>query len=215
MHLGFLHASRAAVDPIAHYYSAHQPHWTFTHLLDDGIMRHLHNRDWAAATNRLQHHLADLQATYGIDAALITCSALPINRLTRLQSGIPVTKIDVPMAQTAVTLGDRIGILSTFPATRETTRDLLTWAANGVPKEFVEVSAPAALTALLAGDTITHDAAFLDAVAAFQNRVDVLVLAQVSMARLAPQAAALLGIPVLDSLSSSLQSFLSTEPTPS
>ncbi len=209
MRLAILHASRAAVDPVANFYQSQQPTWQINHLLDDGIMRSLNARLWPEATARILHHLHDLHHTYQSTAALITCSALPVTSLHHLQnlSPIPVEKIDVPMARLALEHGPRIGILSTFPATQQTTRDLLLHTAGLQPIELTEVCAPNALEALLAGDTARHDQLFFEALNAFDGKIDTLVLAQVSMARLAAPAVARLNVPVLESLSTSLAHF--------
>lgn len=204
--LTILHASRAAVDPVATYYAARRPDWQITNILDDGIMRYLRERQWDAAVARLADWAKAASDAYGADAVLITCSALPVKALLELKDMVtlPLIKIDEPMAGLAVEKGSRIGVLSTFPATRETTNDLLRWAAGDRKIVIEEELEPAALEALLAGDAGRHDEMVLATVERFRGRVDVLVLAQVSMARLAKEIEARLGIPVLESLSTSL-----------
>jgi Asp/Glu/hydantoin racemase len=204
--LTILHASRAAVDPVAGYFAARQPGWRITNILDDGVMRLLRDREWDAAVARLERWAAESESAYGQEAVLVTCSALPVASLLELKARVPVPliKIDEPMAHEAVRRSGRIGILSTFPATRETTNELLRWAAGGREIEIVEELEAEALTALLAGDAAKHDEMVLAATERFRGRVEVLVLAQVSMARLAKQIEARLGIPVLESLSTSL-----------
>jgi Asp/Glu/hydantoin racemase len=153
--------------------------------------------------------MAQAHAEYGAEAALLTCSAVPPGALEKLRQSavIPLIKIDEPMARLAVTAGKRIGVLSTFPSTAETTRDLLLAAASdaGVRIELVEELAAEALEALLAGDEQTHDRLFFEACERFRGRADALVLAQVSMARLAEETGRRLGIPVFHSLASSLE----------
>lgn len=205
--LTILHASRAAVDPVATFYAAQQPEWQITNILDDGIMRCLRSRDWDRAVLLLEGWAARADDSYGADAILITCSALPVESLLALKGrvGKPLFKIDEPMARLAVQTGERIGVLSTFPATRETTNDLLRWAAGGKEITIVEELEEVALQKLLAGDERGHDEMVLATAERFRGRVDVLVLAQVSMARLAKEIEGRLGVPVLESLSTSLQ----------
>lgn len=204
-----LHASRAAVDCVAEYYAAHAPEIEFTHLLDDGIMRMLRAEDWARAIQRL-HSMAEMARTeYGASCGVLTCSAVPSRALDELKtrSPIPLFKIDEPMARLAVRTSPEIGVLSTFPATKQTTHDLLVVEARraGTQITIVEEMNAAPLEALLAGDRNTHDRLFFESCRAFAGgKVGVLVLAQVSMARLAPAVRQALGIPVLESLSTSL-----------
>jgi hypothetical protein len=198
MHLAFLHASRAAVDPVAEYYSTQEPGWQFTHLLDDGVMRLLRAKSWPAARARLARHVTDLREVYGADEVLLTCSAVPREDVEALG----VEKIDIPMARMAAETGDRIGVLATFPSTQQVTRELiLHFRPDAQLTEHLEA---AALEQLLAGNTAAHDELFLAALENFRGRVDCLVLAQVSMARLAEETRRRLGMPVYESLSTSL-----------
>ncbi|MDX2267717.1 MAG: hypothetical protein NW208_06395 [Bryobacter sp.] len=199
MKLGVIHASRAAVDVVAEYYARAEPGWEITHLLDDGVMRMLRARDWAAAQARLEQHRDDLRRTYGVEQVMVTCSALPL----AVVEAMGVHKIDVAMARRAGEVGRRIGVLATFASTQETTREMI--LAFHPDAEIVEVLEEAALVSLLAGDVAAHDARFFAAVEQFRGRVDVLVLAQVSMARLREEAERRLGVPVLESLSTSLE----------
>jgi Asp/Glu/hydantoin racemase len=209
MNLAIIHASRAAVDPVAEYYKAHAPGWELTNLLDDGVMRMLLVRDWAKARRRLLQLVQDAEREYGAEAILLTCSALPIEELEllRRETKLRVDKIDEAMAREAVQAGRRVGILSTFPSTQETTRGLLLATAGNKQIELVEVLEAAALQALLAGDVARHDELFFGAVEQFRGRVDCLVLAQVSMARLAAETERRLGVPVFESLSSSFRAW--------
>lgn len=205
-----LHASRAAVDCVAEYYAAQAPEIEFTHLLDDGIMRMLRAEDWASAIRRLAAMAEMARAEYGASCGVLTCSALPPKALDKLKAcaAIPLFKIDEPMARLAVRTSPTIGVLSTFPATQQTTHELLVAEARraGIQITIEEEMDPEPLRALLTGDGETHDRLFFESCRKFASRkIGVLVLAQVSMARLAPAVRDLLGMPVLESLSTSLE----------
>lgn len=204
-----LHASRAAVDCVAEYYAAHAPEVEFTHLLDDGVMRMLRAGEWSRAVRRLVAMTETAREEYGVTCGVLTCSAVPPQALDDLKAraGIPLFKIDESMARMAVRTSRTIGVVSTFPSTQQTTHDLLVAEARraGVQIGIEEEMNAAPLEALLAGDRERHDELFLATCDRFANRgVGVLVLAQVSMARLAGEVRGRLGIPVLESLSSSL-----------
>lgn len=209
MKLAFVHASRAAVDPVTNYFNQQEPSWETTNLLDDGVMRALSSGEAATTLRCLSQMIATAREEYGAEIVMLTCSAVPRDAMAQLRdkAGIPLLKIDEPMARRAVSTGVRIGVVATFPATEATTRRLIEEAAEeaGRSVEILSTLEAEALRALLAGHAAEHDKRLLDAVSSFSDRnIDALVLAQVSMARLAPEAAKLVPAPVLNSLDTSL-----------
>lgn len=207
MKVALIHASRAAVDPVAEYYNAHAPAFGTVNVLDDGVMRYLDAREWARAEARLISLIGQTHREYGARLALLTCSALPVESLERIRAvaSVPVIKIDEPMARAAVRRGRHVAVVATFPATVETTQDLLAASAAG-PLEVRSVLAAEALQALLHGDRAAHDRLFFEAVdAALAQPADALVLAQVSMARLHDEVQRRTTVPVFSSLRSSLE----------
>jgi Asp/Glu/hydantoin racemase len=204
-----IHASRASLDPLMSYYPRAAPELEITNLLDDGLMR-LFARDAAeAATDRLAGMIGAGRDVHGAELALLCCSAVtrPMLGSLRAGAGIPVLKIDEPMAQAAVRAGGRIGLIVSFPPTLAITRALVEEAAReadagiGIDAELL----PEAVEALLAGDRPTHDRLLLDAAGRLQSRgAEVIVLAQVSMAHLVEPARARTGLAVFSSLETSL-----------
>ena len=98
---------------------------------------------------------------------------------------VPVLRVDQPMAAIAVEKGSRIGILATLSTTLDPTNDLVQRNAAQVGKEvelFPQLC-EGAFEALMAGDAETHDKLVGDALKAMSETVDVIVLAQASMAR--------------------------------
>jgi len=98
---------------------------------------------------------------------------------------VPVLRVDQPMADQAVQLGRRIGVIATLSTTLEPTSDLVKRRAAAAGKEIVLVSklCEGAFEALMSGDAATHDKKVGDALKQLSNEVDVIVLAQASMAR--------------------------------
>jgi len=91
------------------------------------------------------------------------------------------------MADQAVATGKKIGVVATLPTTLGPTTDLVKRRA-AVAGKTVEVEAvlcEGAFDALMSGDAATHDAAVSKALKELSSRVDVIVLAQASMARVA------------------------------
>ena len=207
--IAFIHASPAAIPPLMQFYSGAAPDLRITNLLDDGLLRLFAGGSFAVAENRLREMLAAARDVYAAELAMLTCSAVPRPVLDRLRAltRIPVLKIDEPMARRAVAMGKRIGVVVTFSPTGELARKLLLDTAAELGREIdldVEVL-PEAYSALLAGDNDTHDRLLLAGIQGVAARqVDVVVLAQVSMARVLARAIAAVSVPILSSIETSL-----------
>jgi Asp/Glu/hydantoin racemase len=122
----------------------------------------------------------------GADVALITCSS--IGPAVDLAAGLydrPVLRIDRPMAEKAVATGKRIGVAATLQTTLAPTAALVRRAAAeaGRDVEIVEQLCAGAFEAVMAGDGATHDRLVADGLTRGLADVDVIVLAQASMAR--------------------------------
>ena len=89
------------------------------------------------------------------------------------------------MADRAVATAQRIGVIATLPTTLEPTADLLRRRAAVAGKE-IELTTrlcEGAFDALMSGDAATHDAMVGAALRELSTQVDVIALAQASMAR--------------------------------
>jgi Asp/Glu/hydantoin racemase len=158
-----------------------------THILDEPLLERVRQRGELAPEDsaRLQTHVAMAEGI-GADAVLVTCSTVsPCVDDIRAQVDIPVMKIDEVMIDEAIAKGARIGVVATNETTLQPTHQLLEAQADTVAKEIeVElVLVEDALSALLSGDGATHDDLVKKAVIELGDRVDVVVLAQASMAR--------------------------------
>jgi Asp/Glu/hydantoin racemase len=142
----------------------------------------------------------------GADAILVTCSSIGAGTSIAKQIiDVPVIRVDEAMAEAAVAQGTgpllRIGVMATLKTTLEPTIALLESkaAAIGRKVEIIGDLCDGAFEAVLAGDTTTHDAILSKALMDMKG-VDVIVLAQASMARVVkslPEGS--LGAPVLSS----------------
>jgi Asp/Glu/hydantoin racemase len=100
-----------------------------------------------------------------------------------------VLRVDQPMADAAVRIGRRIGVIATLPTTLDPTADLIRRRAAAAERdvEITERLCQGAFDALMSGDAATHDAAVAAALRELSASCDVVVLAQASMARVADQ----------------------------
>lgn len=208
--VAFLHTAFPAIPPLMQFYSEHARDLEITNLLEDGIIRLLGAGRPDEAEQRLRILMSAARDAYAAEVALITCSSVTLEIAARLEQefGVPVIKIDGPMARRAVEIGPRIGVAVTFEGTIEPTSRLLreTAAALGRPAELDVHIVPGAYQALFAGDTATHDALLLEGIASLAARgVDSIVLAQVSMGRVRDRAQQQVPVPVLSSFDTSLE----------
>lgn len=155
-----------------------------------------------ATIRRLIEQIASAEDA-GADAVLVTCSSIGPGVTTAQQLfDIPVVRIDDAMAETAVRQAHTVGVLATLRTTLDPTTALLREKAAkaGRKVELVECLCEDAFPAMLAGDTATHDRLLGKALVEDMQGVDVIVLAQASMARvLSTLAAGAVPAPVLSS----------------
>ena len=155
-----------------------------------------------ATIRRLIEQIASAEKA-GADAVLVTCSSIgPGVTLAQQLFDIPVLRIDDAMAEKAVRQAHRIGVLATLRTTLDPTTALLREKAAeaGRRVELVECLCEEAFPAVLAGDTATHDRMLRQALIEDLKGVDLIVLAQASMARVVDTlAAGVLQTPMLSS----------------
>jgi len=156
------------------------------HILDEPLRERFYARGLMPDdTARLLSHVRVAEEV-GARAVLVTCSTLSLAvDEVRLQASVPIFKIDEQMVAQAVAMGSHIGVLATARSTLEPTRALfLTQAAKAGREIALEmVLVEGALDALFAGDGAQHDRLVREAALALAPRVDVIALAQASMAR--------------------------------
>ena len=150
--------------------------------------------------SRIYSYMLNAQAM-GADIILNACSSVG-EASDSLKAFIrtPIVKIDESMAEEASAIGRRIGVVATVSTTLDPTVRLIRRKAVelGRSVDVTERIAEGAFEALLAGDGTRHDEILKQTIAALADEVDVVVLAQVSMARLVPALGAL-RVPVLSS----------------
>lgn len=126
----------------------------------------------------------------GADAILNACSSVAeVVDLSRPFVNIPIFKIDEPMAEKSIKLGNNIGIIATLMTTLDPTSRLIKNKSIELRKEvkIEERLCKGAFEALISGDIKKHDELIVKNIEDISNRVDVIVLAQATMARIIPQ----------------------------
>jgi Asp/Glu/hydantoin racemase len=162
-----------------------------------------------AVHSRLESYVAQARGL-GADAVMTCCSSVGavFDRLNAPE--LPVLRVDRPMAQRAVQTGQRIGVIATVGTTLEPTAQLIRDTARELGKavNLETVLVDGAFAALQAGHADEHDALVTRALEALLERVDVVVLAQASMARLVAGLNSPPPVPVLSSPESGLEAAL-------
>jgi len=197
-----IHAVPVAIQPILDAFKEGWPEAEVSNLLDDGLTGALSRE--GGLTSHIVQRICDL-ATYaaktGADGILFSCSAFtPAMDVAKELVTIPVLKPDEAMIATALETGRRIGVVATMPAAATTQAEQLQAAAERGKTIQVTTAVPTgALAALNAGDAATHDRLIADAAERLAPDVDVICLAQFSMARARAVAQARVRVPVLTS----------------
>jgi len=163
------------------------PDVSIFNIVDESLIKNTiaANRLTAATSRRLAGYIQSAEDA-GADVVLVTCSSVgPAVEAARPFVNIPVLRVDQPMADKAVQMAQKIGVIATLPTTLEPTSALVRARAQaqGRTVEIVEHLCRGAFEAVSAGDTATHDQIVTAGLKELMGRVEVVVLAQASMAR--------------------------------
>jgi len=138
-----------------------------------------------ASYRRVAEHVVAAEAA-GASAVLCTCSSIsPCVDVARSLVSIPVLKVDEAMVDRAIELGAVIGVIATVTTTLGPTTELVQERAAlaGRKVQVKSVLCEGAYDALSTGDPGAHDRIVLDYLRQLMADVDVILLAQASMAR--------------------------------
>ena len=185
--LALVHTSATLVPMFAELCSKYLPHVKTFNIVDDSLIKNtIACGELTPDTSRRVVNYAGSAQDAGADFILFTCSSIgPAVEAAAALTKVPVLRVDQPMAEKAVQTGRRIGVIATLSTTLEPTSDLVKRRAAAAGKEIVLVSrlCEGAFDALMSGDAATHDKKVGDALKQLSTEVDVIVLAQASMAR--------------------------------
>jgi hypothetical protein len=199
--IGFLHTADVHVPAFRGLREELAPGWQDLHLVDPALLADARRDgitpELAARIDARLHELADR----GAEVILCTCSTLGghVERRTA-DLGVPVLRIDRPMAEAAVAAGARIAMLATVDSTLAPTRALLLDAAAraGRTVTVIEATCPAAFALFERGDLDAYARMVAARGREIAPQADVIVLAQPSLSPVA-ELLADLPIPVLSS----------------
>ena len=185
--LGLVHTSATLVPVFAQLCKEKLANVESFNIVDDSLVKGIMAAGSLTAqiSRRVAGYLESAELA-GADYILVTCSSIgPAVEAGAKAIGVPVLRVDQPMADKAVAAGKNIGVVATLRSTLEPTADLISRRAANAGKEIAITSklCEGAFDALMSGDGAKHDAIVAAALKDLSKQVEVIVLAQASMAR--------------------------------
>jgi Asp/Glu/hydantoin racemase len=185
--LGLIHTSATLVPVFAQLCKDKLPGVNVFNIADDSLVKNIISAGslTASIARRVAAYLESAELA-GADYIMVTCSSIgPAVEAGAKLTGVPVLRVDEPMADRAVATGRRVGVIATLRTTLEPTADLIQRRAvlAGKSIELTSRLAEGAFDALMSGNAAKHDELVAAALKDLAKQVDVIVLAQASMAR--------------------------------
>ena len=201
--VGFVHTGVAIAAMIKPMMAERLPGVSSFHIVDDSLIQDLlQTGQMTPSILRRLCRQVELAEEAGAQLIMVTCSSIaPGVDTARKMVSVPVMKIDEPMAEKAISLSDRIGVLATAKTTMGPSVKLIEDKASEASKKLTihSILSADAFDCFLRGDMETHDRIVKEAAAKLVGKVGVAVLAQASMGHLAGPIEGILKVPVLTS----------------
>lgn len=187
--LGLIHTSKVLIPVFEVLCEELLPSVEVLHIADDSLIKDAIAQGSLSDSivERLQAHVRKAEQA-GVHAIMVTCSSMgPAIEASREIAKVPLIRVDQAMAELAVSKASRIGVIATVTTTLRPTADLIERQARmaGKPVTVVMTLCDGAFEKLLAGDVEMHDRMVTEKLMALVSNVDIIVLAQASMARVA------------------------------
>lgn len=191
--LGLVHTVRRVIPGLSELTTELLPDVRQLHYLDESVLQD------AVALGGLSPGIIRrvaqlvLLAAERSDVVLVTCSSVgPAADLAAGLSHVPVLRIDRPMAEEAVEVASRIGVIATLGSTLQPTADLVAqWAAEAGRHVAVQTKlVEEAFAAASEGNQAEHDRLVLAGLRELlegEQAAEIVLLAQASMAPVAAQ----------------------------
>lgn len=200
--LALIHATKIAIDPIVSACNTHWPEVEHVSILDESLAidrckDELLTKELSDRIIALCRHAESL----GSDGVLFTCSAFgQAIEVAAASSAVPVLKPNEAMFKKALSLGERIAMVYTFPpAVPGMEQEFHDEAARLNPSASIQsYHAEGARQAVEQGEIEKHNEIISNTVSMVKD-TDVVLLAHFSMATAVTRASAATDLPVLSS----------------
>ncbi|MED4581178.1 aspartate/glutamate racemase family protein [Brevibacillus choshinensis] len=185
--IGLIHATMNSVQPIHEAFRAQAPHVILLNFMDEGLIFELNETGviTTAMIRRLVALIARAEES-GVDGILLTCSSFsPYVPQIRSLFSTPVVSADTSMLEYAVSTAQRIGVIATVGTAGPITTQQLQEIAieQGKTVEVQTEVITEAFVALQNGEKAQHDVLIHQKIRELSVTNEVILLAQMSMAR--------------------------------
>ena len=183
--IGVIHTTKATVDSLTELIKSKIEDAEVYNILDDSILRDMAGEKDTGMVRWRWLEYAKILEKLGMDIILSACSTVGgFAEEADHELRVPVLRIDEAMAEKAVAQGDKIGVFATLNSTLNPTVSLIKRKAEkaGRTVSVRAVLVDGAYDALMSQNKELHDSKIAEALKGCQGEVDVIVLAQASMA---------------------------------
>lgn len=186
--LALLHTATGVANLVRGPVSEHLPQVKVFNLVDEGVLQELIRT--GSLTPKILRRVCQNIITaeeYGADAVFLTCSSIGQCVYAAQQLvDIKVYRIDEAMAENAVELGTKIGVVATINSTLAPTCNLIKEKAmeKGKDVKIETALCDNAFQAFLKGDAASYERLIIERIEELSDKADVVVLSQASMATL-------------------------------
>lgn len=183
--IGVIHTTKATVDSLTELIKSKIEDVEVYNILDDSILRDMAGEKDTGMVRWRWLEYAKILEKLGMDIILSACSTVGgFAEEADHELRVPVLRIDEAMAEKAVAQGEKIGVFATLNSTLNPTVSLIKRKAEkaGRTVSVRAVLVEGAYDALMSQNKELHDSKIAEALKGCQGEVDVIVLAQASMA---------------------------------
>ena len=190
MKVVLIHTSPVSLNDLKALFKEIVPEVEMVNIIDDSLLEEVKKNN-GLTPDIISRMCAYVQVADSMHPDLIfnQCSSVgEAFDLARQQVSCKTLKIDEPMAEEAIRLGKKIGVVATVASTMAPSSNLVRRTAlkAGKDVEVREYLVNGALDILMAGDVDKHNALLISAIRKAEAENDVVVLAQGSMTAILP-----------------------------
>jgi Asp/Glu/hydantoin racemase len=201
--VGFFHTAVANANMFRLMIAERLPEISSFHIVDESLIQDLLQvGQFTPLILRRFCSQVEMVEEGGAQLIMVTCSSMaPGVDIVRRMVSVPLVKVDEPMAEKAISLSDRIGLLATAKTTFEPSVKLIKDKAAEAGKQvsLYPILSSEAFAYFFRGDMTRHDSIVNAAAMELKSKVGVVVLAQASMSHLTKAIEKITGVPVLTS----------------
>ena len=186
--IAIIHTSFVIVEGITELFNKIIPEAKLVHIVDDSLLPEIlaEKRITKKVIRRMLSYFKAAEDT-GADVIFNVCST--VGEVADIAAKIidtPIVKIDEKMAEEAVARSSKIGVAATLQSTMDPTCRLIEKKAAEAGKKITieRTLCPGAFDALISGNKDEHDRIVMEHVSQLAEKVEIIVFAQSTMARL-------------------------------